>query len=763
MLNLPSVPPSVSRLLRKPIIYGGLIFMAFWILAHLNNGLYEFLWGDNLVQFLPGMVHNGRELFAGNVPLLNFHQFDGYESFKTGYYGVLYAPTYIAYAIAHFVFRNDFLLIEILSLFHYVMGLTGFYLLLRRFTQYRFLVFLSALSYVFSAVYINYGTEWWYALLSMAYMPWITYFIIDLLDGINRDKEKTKPTWLSALCLGLMLLLLALGGNAQITFYVYLYEALFALLYFIPSMNKIRWKSLIGFVWLMPFLVLAFSVVLLFADYATESASRALAPINDPQYMIGIKLQLSEILQFFMITEYNHSFDLADLRMFVRYQTGFLVPLGLFNGGGFLLFVLLLPFTYFLRRIKTTKPLRSLFWVVFVLALLAMIMAVAPKGLYQFLARFDVLSQMQHAFKHFFQATFFICFLGGVYLIKLIEAAKPNWRKWIVGCLAVGSFGVLAVNIHIITDSTIWAFSHEPLPLRPHPGVQSQEKMATVGFDEKEIYNPDNVVCTQGGGYQCASLFDWHVYGGYEPLMSEVQNSFLNGVASNRYDGAYGGITDGLYEIMSWHGYCTLLVNKDVYPDPKSVADILHLDNPDLYSVSSLEEQTYIFRNHTCTAADIRSGSVGDIRYHGEGVDVALENVTEDTKLHLKVYKHDEYRAYDQHGKRLVIGEPEHWQTMGIEIPTGTTQIKVRYHAPKLKWLFWFSLILFPLTLYILGCVFKLWKVVGVASWQARLETWRKEREVRSVLKQIKDQGLTIDEVLSPTKKAPKRKKNIKK
>ena len=223
----------ISKIRTTELFWPLLTFCLFWPLMYIHSGIYEFTLGDNLVQFLPGMVHNGRELFSGSIPLINYHHFLGYESILTGYYGGFYLPTYASYFIAHYLFGNDFSLLAILASYHYFVAFIGFYLLLRRFLKHKAFCCIAVLGYVFAAKYINYSAEWWYVLVPMAYLPWITLFSLKVIDRLREPHFDRSKTVMEVLLLSLFLSLMAFAGNSQFTLVVYVCGSLFAFLYFL--------------------------------------------------------------------------------------------------------------------------------------------------------------------------------------------------------------------------------------------------------------------------------------------------------------------------------------------------------------------------------------------------------------------------------------------------------------------------------------------------------------------------------------------------
>ena len=83
---------------------------------------YNFTKDDNFAQFLPTIIEGMEQLFSGNFPLINFHQYTGARIFETGTYAVLYPPMIFSYAVSHYVLDNDFLTFEVFSLIHLLLA-----------------------------------------------------------------------------------------------------------------------------------------------------------------------------------------------------------------------------------------------------------------------------------------------------------------------------------------------------------------------------------------------------------------------------------------------------------------------------------------------------------------------------------------------------------------------------------------------------------------------------------------------------------------
>ncbi len=711
MLQSSLIKNFIKKIHTSELLWPILIFILFWMLMHTHSGMYEFLIGDNLVQFFPGMVHNGREFFSGSVPLINYHHFLGYESLLTGYYGGLYLPIYVAYFLSHHVFGNDFFLLGILAFYHYFVAFVGFFMLLRRFLRHKLFCCVASLGYIFAATYVNYVAEWWYVLIPMAYLPWITFFSLKVIDRFSEPIFNRKKMMFEMIILALIMASVALAGNSHFTLLMYTCGGLFAFFYFLGKINTIIWKRLPYILIIVPFLAVGISAMFLFSDYAKDSDSKQ--GHKDAGYMIGNHLKLNTDPKSFIMAPFNHQFDFSTPTYesaHVRFEGENVWPMGFINGMGLLAFVLFIPWYIFKRSSKGwfLDDQKRIVFTAFLIAVLGLILACGYRPLYEFLSRSESLSKLMHAHKNYFVAMFYISLFAGLFWGTCFEKLSKKIRKfWYRIFIILGIFTTI-VNIVVITQITHWNFTDETLPIKPNLSLPKEKRMVHVGdfFD----YQPNKKVCGEYMGFTCASLFNYHVFGNYEPLLPMQQSLDLNYIAG-RTDAGYKEFSYGLYEILKEFGVCTI-VNRYAYMQPDVTVSKMRIPL-DRAVVTKVSDEAYAVEDLDCHEYKIDQGLVTNREYHGDRIVFDLENVDQDTVLNVKNYYLDRYRAYDQNGTRLELKVTVNEETIigrnmiDVLVPAGTTQVTIRYHHPILVFLFWASFLIYGMLVWLIFRYFR--------------------------------------------------------
>jgi len=199
----------------------GLVLSAAFITYLEITHPYTYLGSDNFTQDLPALLAGFKQLFSGKIPYFNMHQLAGVPLLETGVYTFLYPITILSYVLSHYVFGNDFLLMEIFTIIHLLLGYVAMFVLLRKMKTGDVLAAYGALAYVFSG----------YNLLmprgAYSYSP-ICFFLplIFYLQVRNVEAPSKKNT----LWLGLARGLFVHSGYLQFFIYSAFFEFLFLLL-----------------------------------------------------------------------------------------------------------------------------------------------------------------------------------------------------------------------------------------------------------------------------------------------------------------------------------------------------------------------------------------------------------------------------------------------------------------------------------------------------------------------------------------------------
>ncbi len=172
---------------------------------------YYFVQDDNYAEFLPGIVYGCREVFAGRFANWNPYQMLGMPLADLGTYALTYPPTYISYAIARFLLRDELRVIDVFCWIHLLSGAAAFYCLCRYLRLWTTLSAAAAVCFTLSGYSLIAGRSWYYM------TPTAVWFPLLMLLAMNFKPEKSGPLWTVAT--GLSLGMFYHSGNVQMWLY----------------------------------------------------------------------------------------------------------------------------------------------------------------------------------------------------------------------------------------------------------------------------------------------------------------------------------------------------------------------------------------------------------------------------------------------------------------------------------------------------------------------------------------------------------------
>lgn len=147
---------------------------------------YYFLQDDNRDSSLPFMVHNVRSLAGGELAQFNFHQFCGAPHLANGVAGVLYPPAYGAALASRLVWGHWFAAVDLLVIFHLLLGGLGTFLLLKAFTLPGRVACFGAITTQLTSFVIYASSSWLVVSGVPAYYPWMLFFGLRWLQSGQR-------------------------------------------------------------------------------------------------------------------------------------------------------------------------------------------------------------------------------------------------------------------------------------------------------------------------------------------------------------------------------------------------------------------------------------------------------------------------------------------------------------------------------------------------------------------------------------------------
>lgn len=144
---------------------------------------FFFTQDDSYCQLLPLLVQGARSLFSGVFPQWNPYQFLGAPTSNLGVYCLTYPPAYASYAVARHLLGNEYLAVEVLCVFHLILGFLATFWAARMWGLSAPLAFGAGLSYVLSGYALIVGRSWGNMLNVMAWIPFFFGAIALLVRG----------------------------------------------------------------------------------------------------------------------------------------------------------------------------------------------------------------------------------------------------------------------------------------------------------------------------------------------------------------------------------------------------------------------------------------------------------------------------------------------------------------------------------------------------------------------------------------------------
>lgn len=144
-----------------------------------------FLHGDNLQQILPYYVHNVRSILLGEIPLFDFHQFLGTPLLSGIQSVAFYPPNYIAVILSQLIRGDYYATIEIVTLFHLVIAILGFFKLMRYFGLSEWSCCFGAIAWTFCGFVLTVGASWVSQPGYAAYLPLILLYSLRQMFDFN--------------------------------------------------------------------------------------------------------------------------------------------------------------------------------------------------------------------------------------------------------------------------------------------------------------------------------------------------------------------------------------------------------------------------------------------------------------------------------------------------------------------------------------------------------------------------------------------------
>ena len=209
-----------------------------WLLLVVVEAIrpHFFLHDDNATWFIGSFVHDFRVLTkTGRLAEVNYYQYGGEPFLQQGQTAVLYPPVYLGVALAKWVSHDLRWAIEWIAAEHLTLGLLGFYFWLRQAGVTPGLAALGGLAWVLNPFILIVASSWIMVTFIAAWLPWLIWAF---------DRLWARPSFLSALLLGIIAASLFLQGYVQWFAYSILFLGLYALFRFAERRTERR-RSLV--------------------------------------------------------------------------------------------------------------------------------------------------------------------------------------------------------------------------------------------------------------------------------------------------------------------------------------------------------------------------------------------------------------------------------------------------------------------------------------------------------------------------------------
>ena len=605
-----------------------------------------FSWDDNCSHFYPWYFLNYKTLLQeGTIPLVNFHQYLGYDQYATGLNGVFYFPIYFSVLIADKILHAPHLTIEILASFHLLAG--GFF----AFKYFRTikcptdLSVYGALLFITSPIFLIGAKSW----ITIAYICCYTPALLWCLENWLHEK---RMRWL--IFSAILKALFFYQGNTQYFFFYSLLEGIYLLL------RTSSFGKDVFFHWISYFfsnlccLILILPLFLPMYLAMTESAARSIPFSNALTLVAAIEKKwfLSQIYLFYDKQYFSSGTHL-------------------FHLGG----IILIPLLIWKLKLKTSHEKKQLYFYV-TLFLICLLFSTNANQILQFIPPFN-------HFRWPFKWTFFLPIFHCAIYLTLIHQLR---HRKIASNLFIHLLCLLPIlsNLFVITAPKAHsAFS--PVRLEPQSIKHSQSHSLTKGRSlayKINIYDKDQSKAIYARSFNYASLTGDYAFAGYDPLASKLARSLTR---YEHHTGIYQRpITQEFLDHLSYWSVRYIITenSNDIMTELTQWSQLKLLevnDNHLIYENLQAKPFSYLLDNPEKALPTTFSANRVTIQTHQE---------TGTLRLSLAPLKNYYYKF--DHGDLQKLTPTDH--NLLIDVPTGTNTVTVIYQNNLLKYLIVFAM-----------------------------------------------------------------------
>ncbi|HEY2882692.1 MAG TPA: hypothetical protein VGJ15_09670, partial [Pirellulales bacterium] len=431
-------------------------------------------------------------------------------------------PTYLSYAIARFVFRNEYATFDLFCILHLLAGYAALYWACRKVGVRPSLAATASYCYAASGFFLIAGRSWYYMTPTALWGP----VLVGLLEQFRRDNigwkfsvdGKCGVGWKWMLAVGFSLGAMFHAGNAQMWCYALLFFIIYVML--LALARAVKWSQIIPAASAV-LLAIALAMPLLVVQFK-ETAGLQRKP--------GDTTLLPYLASFFL----PHPLAKADYPGMLESPNSPLMGQIYFAGGVISIVAALGMLSLIAHRWNRRLWIDNIWLVLAWVALLFSLGRVG--GLWYFLSLAPPFNGFQHAFKFIPFVTLFML-VGGAVLIERALHRVRHKRAWEFGLCGLCVL-LVVYNIELPKPSFC------DYTFQPYPDLPREVQRLTGGTLPQRMYavGPRRDLAVEYGlsmMHQMPSVFGWYALEGYDPLVRRsprfgavIDNLFSPAVAS---------------------------------------------------------------------------------------------------------------------------------------------------------------------------------------------------------------------------------------
>jgi hypothetical protein len=636
-------------------IAGAIFLVAAFAFLELRQPYY-FTQDDALVAELPGMLSGCRSVWHGVWPDYDPSRLMGGPLASEGVYSLTYPPTYLAYAIARHLLRNENALLDVFAGLHLAAGYVATTWLCRRAGMRPMIACCAALSFLLSGSILIMGRGWHTFVPIVVWMPLLMAAVVRLAEG--------PVSWRWAVWTGLASGIFFHVGFPQVWVYAMLLTGcalLFLLLSGTISLRRLRSA------WPAGAIALGIAAPLLLPQLAASNGV-----LRPPLNATGITSQWIAALLPYPLAQVAHpmgwgSTDAQLMGHFVYFGTIF----ALLEVVGFLAV---------LSRFSRQAWGRNV-WIG--CAAIALLFTTGDRGLlFSALAKLPLIGQVNN--DPFRALPFFVLFAvvgGGIFAERALRSTSFN-TKW-MNTIAALALAPLAYHV-LMARPSFYSYGFKPFPTIASTIAKRIEALPTariVSWTPKRSTSPAFAATLP---LNLPMLYGIPAFSGYDPLL-EWGASFRE--AERRLSDqpiealrAYG---------VRWHLLSALLHkpilsnNVGVNGEEKSVRDkeVLKIIEPSLHITAHTDAMRLGELDGVSPMAfpQQQANLPLPITAGGDGVRVDLLQWPAGGNVVVNFLWHPQMQATTD-DKPTIVSHDD-WQRMVIDVPAGAKSLHIRYAA----------------------------------------------------------------------------------